>query len=181
MQCPSRCDFTVFNAVASCNYELGRALDPVFQIRTDFNINIKINFRSRISYPGLRSSPSSHLVITFRVKAPFNIREIIMESLPPPLPRVTIQFCTQCKWMLRAAYVSSIQFPKSNFCHRKISSFKLFQPQQAFPARHVSELRFGDSGVHAGLPMQMHRKIRLWWPVLLCSRTFDGYEPCESV
>ena len=23
----------------------------------------------------------------------------------PPLPRVTIQFCTQCKWMLRAAYV----------------------------------------------------------------------------
>ncbi|CAP69019.1 uncharacterized protein PODANS_7_9760 [Podospora anserina S mat+] len=23
------------------------------------------------------------------------------------LPRVTIQFCTQCKWMLRAAYVSS--------------------------------------------------------------------------
>lgn len=27
---------------------------------------------------------------------------------PPgcPLPRVTIQFCTQCKWMLRAAYVS---------------------------------------------------------------------------
>lgn len=24
-----------------------------------------------------------------------------------PLPRVAIQFCTQCKWMLRAAYVSS--------------------------------------------------------------------------
>ena len=24
---------------------------------------------------------------------------------PYPLPRVTIQFCTQCKWMLRAAYV----------------------------------------------------------------------------
>ncbi|KAK1239771.1 hypothetical protein MKX07_001225 [Trichoderma sp. CBMAI-0711] len=22
----------------------------------------------------------------------------------PPLPRITIQFCTQCKWMLRAAY-----------------------------------------------------------------------------
>ncbi|KAH8658732.1 Rdx type Seleno protein, partial [Tricladium varicosporioides] len=21
-----------------------------------------------------------------------------------PLPRITIQFCTQCKWMLRAAY-----------------------------------------------------------------------------
>ncbi|CAM1505386.1 Fc.00g110230.m01.CDS01 [Cosmosporella sp. VM-42] len=27
-------------------------------------------------------------------------------AVPPgcPLPRVTIQFCTQCKWMLRAAY-----------------------------------------------------------------------------
>ncbi|KAH7170327.1 Rdx family-domain-containing protein [Dactylonectria macrodidyma] len=27
-------------------------------------------------------------------------------QVPPgcPLPRVTIQFCTQCKWMLRAAY-----------------------------------------------------------------------------
>lgn len=25
-----------------------------------------------------------------------------------PLPRVTIQFCTQCKWMLRAAYVWTI-------------------------------------------------------------------------
>ncbi|KAL5598841.1 hypothetical protein BROUX41_003831 [Berkeleyomyces rouxiae] len=23
---------------------------------------------------------------------------------PPILPRITIQFCTQCKWMLRAAY-----------------------------------------------------------------------------
>ncbi|KAK0646168.1 Rdx family-domain-containing protein [Cercophora newfieldiana] len=22
----------------------------------------------------------------------------------PPLPRITIQFCTQCKWLLRAAY-----------------------------------------------------------------------------
>ena len=27
------------------------------------------------------------------------------------LPRVTIQFCTQCKWMLRAAYVSSARSP----------------------------------------------------------------------
>ncbi|KAK4167590.1 Rdx family-domain-containing protein [Cladorrhinum sp. PSN259] len=25
-------------------------------------------------------------------------------SAPPLLPRITIQFCTQCKWMLRAAY-----------------------------------------------------------------------------
>ncbi|KAI2642532.1 Rdx family-domain-containing protein [Xylaria nigripes] len=25
-------------------------------------------------------------------------------TLPSPLPRITIRFCTQCKWMLRAAY-----------------------------------------------------------------------------
>jgi hypothetical protein len=31
--------------------------------------------------------------------------------LAPPLPRVTIKFCTQCKWMLRAAYVS-VPFPE---------------------------------------------------------------------
>ncbi|KAK7417488.1 hypothetical protein QQZ08_011605 [Neonectria magnoliae] len=30
----------------------------------------------------------------------------MVAQIPPscPLPRVTIQFCTQCKWMLRAAY-----------------------------------------------------------------------------
>lgn len=30
------------------------------------------------------------------------------------LPRVAIKFCTQCKWMLRAAYVSVEFFPSSN-------------------------------------------------------------------
>ncbi|KAH6625033.1 Rdx family-domain-containing protein [Chaetomium sp. MPI-SDFR-AT-0129] len=29
---------------------------------------------------------------------------VVETSLDPRLPRVTIQFCTQCKWMLRAAY-----------------------------------------------------------------------------
>jgi predicted Rdx family selenoprotein len=28
------------------------------------------------------------------------------QALGTALPRITIQFCTQCKWMLRAAYVS---------------------------------------------------------------------------
>ncbi|RGP78135.1 seleno w [Fusarium longipes] len=27
-----------------------------------------------------------------------------------PLPRVSIQFCTQCKWMLRAAYADVLQY-----------------------------------------------------------------------
>jgi predicted Rdx family selenoprotein len=29
-----------------------------------------------------------------------------MAEVSAAFPRVTIQFCTQCKWMLRAAYVS---------------------------------------------------------------------------
>jgi len=32
---------------------------------------------------------------------------------PPLLPRVTIRFCTQCKWLLRAAYVSVLPFLNS--------------------------------------------------------------------
>ena len=30
---------------------------------------------------------------------------VLTVEAPARLPRVTIQFCTQCKWMLRAAYV----------------------------------------------------------------------------
>lgn len=36
-------------------------------------------------------------------------------AFPFPLPRVTIRFCTQCKWMLRAAYVSVIIAHSSSF------------------------------------------------------------------
>ena len=32
--------------------------------------------------------------------------ESTQPAAEPALPRVTIQFCTQCKWMLRAAYVN---------------------------------------------------------------------------
>jgi hypothetical protein len=32
------------------------------------------------------------------------------------LPRVTIQFCTQCKWMLRAAYVRVPPYPAVHCC-----------------------------------------------------------------
>jgi predicted Rdx family selenoprotein len=38
-----------------------------------------------------------------------------MPQVPAPLPRVTIQFCTQCKWMLRAAYVSRISVSEQYF------------------------------------------------------------------
>lgn len=33
------------------------------------------------------------------------------------LPRVTIKYCTQCKWMLRAAYVSPSPLPLSNIVY----------------------------------------------------------------
>lgn len=48
---------------------------------------------------------------------PHNNQPLNMADPVPPtiasvadarLPRVTIQFCTQCKWMLRAAYVSNL-------------------------------------------------------------------------
>lgn len=42
--------------------------------------------------------------------------EISAPPSSPLLPRVTIQFCTQCKWMLRAAYVSlcNSAFPRNS-------------------------------------------------------------------
>ncbi|KAK1640420.1 selT/selW/selH seleno protein domain-containing protein [Colletotrichum phormii] len=40
-------------------------------------------------------------------------------STSTPLPRVAIQFCTQCKWMLRAAYVSTTQ----EFAQELLSTF----------------------------------------------------------
>jgi hypothetical protein len=40
----------------------------------------------------------------------------------PRLPRITIQFCTQCKWMLRAAYVSLL-LPPSSYAHISALSF----------------------------------------------------------
>lgn len=47
-----------------------------------------------------------------------------MATISSPLPRITIQFCTQCKWMLRAA----------------VSSFLLskFYPIFTFSTSHVS-------------------------------------------
>ena len=33
-------------------------------------------------------------------------------STPVQLPRITIKFCTSCKWMLRATYVSLIYLPR---------------------------------------------------------------------
>jgi predicted Rdx family selenoprotein len=41
-----------------------------------------------------------------------------MASVIAPLPRMTIQFCTQCKWMLRAAYVGleSLTFSLYSCC-----------------------------------------------------------------
>ena len=50
-----------------------------------------------------------------RLSGPHHLQQTIMASskattsvvdAPVQLPRVTIKFCTQCKWMLRAAYVS---------------------------------------------------------------------------
>ncbi|CAP93707.1 Pc16g10370 [Penicillium rubens Wisconsin 54-1255] len=46
------------------------------------------------------------------------------------LPRISIQFCTQCRWMLRAAYISPIPLPmpiltweQSQFAQELLSTF----------------------------------------------------------
>ncbi|KND95236.1 hypothetical protein TOPH_00659, partial [Tolypocladium ophioglossoides CBS 100239] len=50
------------------------------------------------------SSPPSHQPASSRSQAVSMSSLLGQGSAPYPLPRVTIQFCTQCKWMLRAAY-----------------------------------------------------------------------------
>ncbi|CAK7264292.1 hypothetical protein SEPCBS57363_001006 [Sporothrix epigloea] len=42
------------------------------------------------------------------------------QASAPRLPRVTIQFCTQCKWMLRAAYVAYLP---TQFAQELLSTF----------------------------------------------------------
>ncbi|KPM37286.1 hypothetical protein AK830_g9263 [Neonectria ditissima] len=50
-------------------------------------------------------------------------------QVPPgyPLPRVTIQFCTQCKWMLRAAYTGPLthreNLPRPQYAQELLSTF----------------------------------------------------------
>ncbi|KAI1354463.1 Rdx family-domain-containing protein [Xylaria sp. FL0043] len=64
-------------------------------------------------------------------------------SALPPLPRVTIRFCTQCKWMLRAAY----------FAQELLSTFSTSLGEVALqPATggvFVVEISYTDSNVQA--------------------------------
>lgn len=67
-----------------------------------------------------------------------------MSELNTALPRITIEFCTQCKWMLRAAYVSSrcsfspvVQFPSETLLREppllqlyKIAELQYYTRQQ---------------------------------------------------
>ncbi len=60
------------------------------------------------------------------------------EALAPvvQLPRVTIKFCTQCKWMLRAAYVRCNLFGSSILCAPWICSSSI---AQLFAMMHLSK------------------------------------------
>lgn len=71
-----------------------------------------------------------------RARAPHLACEVLTAASPPTyegrmselntaLPRITIEFCTQCKWMLRAAYVS-----RRHFC----TPVMPFHPSKAFRA-----------------------------------------------
>lgn len=49
-------------------------------------------------------------------------------AIDAPLPRVTIQYCIQCKWLLRAAYVS----------HCSVVSFRMDLPSWPVPHQQVN-------------------------------------------
>ncbi|KAI0526246.1 Rdx family-domain-containing protein [Xylaria bambusicola] len=63
-----------------------------------------------------------------------------------PLPRITIRFCTQCKWMLRAAY----------FAQELLSTFSTSLGEVALqPATggvFVVEIHYADSSVQVASP-----------------------------
>jgi len=76
-----------------------------------------------------------------------------MDSPSTPLPRVTIEFCTQCKWLLRAAYVSAIlksqvpvPIPLSSGIPRVPHVMSMFQPWLAFLSPQSQNLRTGREG-----------------------------------
>lgn len=49
------------------------------------------------------------------------------------LPRITIKYCTQCKWMLRAAYVSDLFYLKlSVLFFYMLNRYPLVSPQRYF-------------------------------------------------
>ncbi|KAK8089354.1 hypothetical protein PG997_004315, partial [Apiospora hydei] len=54
------------------------------------------------------AAPASDPAPSAPASAPVSVSGSSGHLPNPVLPRVTIRFCTQCKWMLRAAYVSSI-------------------------------------------------------------------------
>ena len=62
----------------------------------------------------------------------------------PRLPRITIQFCTQCKWMLRAAYVSLLPptpryFPPTSHHVEYMLSLKAMPPSDTkHPSSHLT-------------------------------------------
>ncbi|KAK7750946.1 hypothetical protein SLS62_007079 [Diatrype stigma] len=91
-------------------------------------------------------------------------------NAPYPLPRVTIRFCTQCKWMLRAAY----------FAQELLSTFSMALGEVALQpstgGTFVVELLFQDpspspsSDTPAAAPVAIQRRV-LW------DRKVDGGFP----
>lgn len=53
--------------------------------------------------PGTATSSSN------TVPVPLDVEHTALERVQ--LPRIAIQFCTQCRWMLRAAYVCTFYLP----------------------------------------------------------------------
>lgn len=60
---------------------------------------------------------------------------------PVNLPRITIQFCTQCKWMLRAAYVSQKDNTEVSLLSLFLFEYIKCQPDYLFSCRASASFR----------------------------------------
>lgn len=82
---------------------------------------------------------------------------------PVALPRITIKFCTQCKWMLRAAYVCQT-FSYSyciSLCRRPNNFLSLGVPLPFSSERHLLYLFKVNIAETPPPPLFLYRNFRL--------------------
>ena len=80
-----------------------------------------------------------------------------MASVSAPLPRVTIQFCTQCKWMLRAAYVSTTNLKSNSYRTTGYTFLKKYISHHTNSARCRLMSRYLLDALHVTFPISYPR------------------------
>lgn len=95
------------------------------------------------------------------------------DALPPPgvrFPRVVIQFCTQCKWMLRAAYVGFLSFlasflPLSLFLPSFLPLFIFFLHPSFIHPSSIPPSSIHPSSLLPSPPIQLTSPVRARAPL----------------